>query len=227
MTETTREARQAVSVGNRIAPWRFLVFLAVLVGGFLAYRWVWPRSNVSDAAAMAFDGAAFVFLALLIPLLRGSSPESMRDHAAKNDANRPLILIVTSLVTIVALAAIAGELDGARHGQLASIVKLVGTMLLIWLFANSVYALHYAHAFYTYSDETDGDAGGIEFPATKTPSYGDFLYFAFTLGMTFQTSDTDITATSIRRIALLHSFAAYIFSIGLIAFTINVIGGSG
>jgi uncharacterized membrane protein len=151
----------------------------------------------------------------------------MRQHSASNDANRPLILIVTSLLTIVALAAVSGELDGARNAQLMSIVKLVGTLLLIWVFANSVYALHYAHAYYTLSDETDEDVGGIEFPGTETPSYSDFLYFAFTLGMTFQTSDTNITAPGIRRISLLHSFAAFLFSIGLIAFTINVIGGAG
>ncbi len=125
------------------------------------------------------------------------------------------------------MVAISGELDGARSGQLASIVKLVGTLFLIWLFANSIYALHYAHAYYTFSDETGADTGGLDFPGTKCPGYDDFLYFACTLGMTFQTSDVNITASGIRRVALLHSFAAFVFSIGVIAFTINVLGGSG
>lgn len=226
MTEATRKTRQAVSVGNRIAPWRFLMFLAVLVAGFFAYRAAWPDSEMAEAAAMAFDGAAVVFLATLLPLLRGSSPEIMRQHAAANDANRPLILVVTSVLTIVALAAISGELDGARGGNLASIVKLVVTLLLIWLFANSVYALHYAHAYYA-RDPAGRDSGGIEFPGTSAPGYDDFFYFAITLGMAFQTSDANVTSSRIRRIVLLHSFAAYIFSIGLIAFTINVIGGAG
>jgi uncharacterized membrane protein len=224
---TDEVARKPVSVGNRIAPWRFLVFLLLLVGGFLAYRFARPASLPGDAAAMAFDGAAVVFLATLLPLLRGGTAEMIRAHAAENDANRPLILIVTSVLTIVTMAAIAGELAGARSGHLHSIVKLVATLLLIWLFANSVYALHYAHAYYTRDNETGVDVGGIEFPGTPTPSYDDFLYFAITLGMTFQTSDSNITSSGIRRIALLHSFAAFLFSIGLIAFTINVIGGAG
>jgi len=225
--DTTRKARKAAGLGNRVAPWRFLVFLLLLVAGFLAYRLAWPAAKFADAAAMAFDGAAIVFLATLAPLLRGSSPETMRRHASENDANRALILVVTSVLTIIALAAVSGELDGARHGHIVSVVKLVGTLLLIWLFANSVYALHYAHAYYTRNDETEQDVGGIEFPGTRSPSYDDFLYFSITLGMTFQTSDTDITSSGIRRIALLHSFAAFLFSIGLIAFTINVIGGAG
>jgi len=225
VTKTTRNIRKAETLGNKIAPRRFLLFLAVLIGGYFAYRAAWPATKWAEGAAMAFDAAALVFLVSLIPLLRDSSADAIREHAARNDANRPLILIVTSLLTIVAMAAIAGELHGARSGEVASIVKLVGTLFLIWLFANSVYALHYAHAYYTRNDETGSDIGGIEFPGTKMPGYDDFLYFACTLGMTFQTSDANITASGVRRVALLHSFAAFVFSIGVIAFTINVLGG--
>jgi uncharacterized membrane protein len=223
----TEGERKALTIGNRLAPRRFLLFLAVLIVGYFGYRAAWPATKWSDAAVIAFDAAAVIFLATLIPLLRGTDPDTMREHAAKNDANRPLILVVTTFLTFVAMAAISGELDGARSGQGPAFIKLVCTLLLIWLFANSMYALHYAHAYYTRSDETERDVGGIEFPGTKTPAYDDFMYFAFTLGMTFQTSDTNITAPGIRRIALLHSFAAFVFSIGVIAFTINVLGGGG
>jgi uncharacterized membrane protein len=227
VTETARKASKALSVGNKIAPWRFLLFLAVMVGGYFAYRAVWPMGKWSDAAAMAFDFAAVVFLATLLPLLSDNSAEIIRDHAARNDANRGVILIFTSLLTIVAMTAISGELQGARHGELVSMVKLVGTLFLIWLFANSIYALHYAHSYYTSSEETGADRAGIEFPGTEMPGYGDFVYFAYTLGMTFQTSDTNITAPGIRHVALFHSFFSFLFSIGVIAFTINVLGGGG
>jgi uncharacterized membrane protein len=226
VTSTAKKARKALTVGNRIAPGRFLLFLAVLVAGYFAYRAVWPAAKWSDAAAMAFDAAAVLFLGSLLPLLRDSSADIIREHAARNDTNRPLILLVTTFLTFVAMTAISGELEAARGGDMTAIFKLVGTLFLIWLFANSVYGLHYAHAYYTRDDETESDLGGIDFPGTKTPGYDDFLYFACTLGMTFQTSDTDITASGIRRVALLHSFAAFIFSIGVIAFTINVLGGS-
>jgi uncharacterized membrane protein len=175
---------------------------------------------------MAFDGAALVFLASLIPLLRDATPASMRAAAKANDANRVTILVLTTVLTAVAMAAIAGELDDARAGDIVAIVKLVGTLLLIWLFANTVYALHYAHLFYKQAEPDGADAGGLEFPGTKAPRYGDFAYFAFTLAMTFQTSDVAITGPAMRHIALVHSFAAFLFNIGLIAFTINVLAGS-
>lgn len=211
-------------LGRRVAPPRFLAFLALLIAGFFAHRAVFA-AGWAEAAALAFDLAAAVFLLSLIPLLKVSGGAVIRRHADANDANRPLVLIVTALVMIVVMAAIAGELPGARTGDLAAIVKLVATLLLIWLFTNFVYALHYAHDFYTTRPDDGGDCGGITFPGTPEPAYSDFVYFALTLGMTFQTSDTDITSRRVRNVALFHSFTAFLFNIGVIAFTINALGG--
>jgi len=217
---------KARSLGNRIAPPRFLLFIATFGLAYLAFSTWWPSDDWRDGAAMAFDAAALVFLGSLVPLLKDCSPDAIRRHARDNDANRGLILGLTSLLTVVAMAAITGELRGAQAGEWLPIAKLVVTLSLVWAFANSIYALHYAHAFYASDEDTGKDAAGIDFPATKTPDYWDFAYFSFTLGMTFQTSDVAITVTAIRKIALFHSIAAFVFNIGVIAFTINVLGGS-
>jgi len=99
---------------------------------------------------------------------------------------------------------------------------VVATLALAWLFSNSVYALHYAHLFYR-----SGSKGGLEFKGEAVPDYGDFVYFAFTLGMTFQTSDVTITSRAMRRAVVLHCLAAFLFNLGVIAFTINVLGAKG
>ena len=101
---------------------------------------------------------------------------------------------------------------------------ILATLILCWLFGNFVYALHYAHMFYR-QDEEGADCRGIEMPGTAQPNYWDFVYFAFTLGMTFQTSDTSITSTRYRRVVIFHCFAGFVFNIGILAFTINVLGG--
>ena len=97
---------------------------------------------------MAFDAAALVFLVSLVPLVRDSDAAAMRAHAAENDANRFLVLVLTTLLGFAVMAAIAGEMPRRAQGDHVAAAKLVGTLLLIWLFANSVYALHYAHAYY-------------------------------------------------------------------------------
>lgn len=217
-------ARPRQLLGNRIAPARFVGFVVLLLAGFVAIRGLLGDADWKDAAALAFDFAALAFLLSLVPLLRDGTATDMRRHAAQNDANRLLVLVLTSLLTLVAMTAVTGELPRVRAGESLAAVKLVATLLLIWLFANSVYALHYAHAF--YANEGGHDRRGLDFPGTDTPSYGDFAYFALTLGMTFQTSDVAVTASAIRRIVILHSFAAFVFNIGVIAFTINVLGGA-
>jgi uncharacterized membrane protein len=212
-------------IGRRLAPPRFLVFLGLLVAGCFIHHSLATTRGWAESVALSFDLAAAVFLLSLIPLLKKSGVDVIRHHADANDANRTLVLVVTALVMVVVMAAIAGELPGARSGSLAAIAKLVVTLLLIWLFTNFVYALHYAHDFYTSLPGAKGDCGGIEFPGTPEPTYSDFIYFALTLGMTFQTSDTDITAARIRNVALFHSFTAFLFNIGVIAFIINALGG--
>ncbi|MEO6388026.1 MAG: DUF1345 domain-containing protein [Croceibacterium sp.] len=225
MPASRKTAKQAVTIGNRLFPLRFLVFLALLPVFYFGIRAILPMENWKDGAALAFDGAALMFLVTLVPLFRQCDAAAIRKHAAANDANRVLVLVITSLLTMVVMVAITGEMAGAKQGDALSIGKLVGTLLLIWAFANSVYTMHYAHAFYSAEPKHGGDVGGLDFPGTKTPDYSDFAYFAFTLGMTFQTSDVDITTSPVRRIALLHCFAAFVFNIGVIAFTINVLGG--
>ena len=218
-------AAEALKLGNRIAPPRFLLFLALLPIGYFGYSALLPGSSWGDAAAVGFDLAAAVFLLSLIPLLRDSEAIDIRRHASENDAGRGMVLLVTTLVTFAVMAAITAELDAAQGGDRIAMVKLIGTLLLIWLFANTVYALHYAHLFYARDEGTGKDAAGLDFPGTSTPDYRDFAYFAGTLGMTFQTSDVTITAPRIRHIVLLHNFAAFVFNIGVIAFTINTLGG--
>jgi len=203
------------SIGNMIAPPRFLAFLAALLICVPASA---VRFQDPALGAMAgFDLAAVLFLALSFPLLKSSDAKLIRTHAQANDANRTLLLVITAIVLAVLLIAIAAETVGQRPQPLTKVL-IVTTLALAWLFSNSVYAFHYAHLSYSEA----GNA--LEFPSTPHPTYWDFVYFAFTLGMTFQTSDVAIHDQRIRRVVTMHSFAAFVFNIGVLAFTINVLG---
>lgn len=213
------------SLGSRLAPPRFLVFLALFVAGSLGW-WLTHRGAWADALVLGFDGGALVFLGSLGLLMRVADAPRMRRSALENDANRVAVLCVTSILTVVIMVALSSELPRAAHGDSLAKVRLIGTLMLTWLVANAVYGLHYAHLYYSRDAVTQKDRGGIQFPATDAPDYFDFAYFSFTLGMTFQTSDVAITSQRIRRIVTLHSFAAFVFNLGVIAFTINALGAS-
>jgi len=208
------------TIGNRIAPARFILFLALLIpgGAFAGLHWGWRIG-----AMTGFDVAASVFLVSLWPLF-GADVPGIRARAAANDANRALLLAVTGVVMAVILVAVGAELQKGEPPATPIKALIVGTLALAWLFSNMVYALHYAHLFYSRDRKAGGDIGGLDFAGSGKPCYSDFVYFAFTLGMTFQTSDTGVTTAGMRRIVTCHCFAAFCFNLGVLAFTINVLG---
>src|SRR5690606_27907257 len=129
-----------------------------------------------------------LFLLSLAPLLGNRSADQMREAARNNDANRVLLLVITAVVIVAILVAVGAELRSGEQPGVGAVGLIVGTLVAAWLFSNTVYALHYAHLFYLGNDRGK-DQGGIAVPGTSEPDYWDFIYFAFTLGMTFQTSD--------------------------------------
>jgi uncharacterized membrane protein len=211
-------ARQR-TIGNIVGPWRFLAFMAALL---VAVPVAMSQLHNWALAAMAgFDAAALLCLLLSAPLLHSRDPRLVRDHARQNDANRTLLLIITFIVMIALLAAIGAETMEHRSEPLTKLL-VIATLILAWLFGNVVCAFHYTHL--AYLDERRAADSGLDFPGTSEPVYWDFLYFAFTLGMTFQTSDVVINDPRIRRFVTLHCFGAFVFNIGVLAFTINVLG---
>ncbi|MEO6216922.1 MAG: DUF1345 domain-containing protein [Sphingomonas sp.] len=209
-----------VTLSRKIAPWRFLAFVGVFVAG-LAILIPWLGWGIGPM--VAFDIASALFLALVAPLL-GSKAADMRKFAKDNDANRASLLGLSALVSLVVLVSVASEMHGGK-GNAITTALLIITLVLAWLFSNTVYALHYAHVYY-FDDGTGVDSGGIEIPGCDEPDYWDFVYFSFTLGMTFQTSDSQITSWRIRRISIGQCLAAFVFNLGVLGFSINVIGGS-
>ena len=206
-------------LGEKIAPPRFVLFAIVFVVGLIVLV---PSLGAGLGTMASFDIASVTFLLVTAALL-GSAAVDMRRFAKDNDANRALLLGLTALVSFVVLVAVASEIGGGKNSAFTTVL-IVATLALAWLFSNTVYALHYAHLFYL-DDGNGNDRGGIEIPACTEPDYWDFLYFSFTLGMTFQTSDVDITSPRIRRIVIGQCLAAFAFNIGILAFTINVLGG--
>jgi len=208
------------SIGNLIAPPRFILFALTFAG--VSYLAV-PQLGLRHGIMAGFDVGAVLFFLVCLPLLRHES-EKMRIAACRNGANRVVLLLVTTAVSFVILAAIATELMQGDAGHPWTLALIIGTLMLSWLFSNVIYALHYAHLF--YQDESGNDVGGLEFPGSPEPDYWDFIYFAFCLGMTFQTSDVSITDGRLRRAVTVHCLAAFVFNLGVIAFSINVLGSS-
>lgn len=195
----------------------------------LASIWV----VIVRAALIGFDAGAFVFIAGTLLMFSRSETDDMRKRAKENDPDHQILLMIALFIVGVVLVAVTVELTGTGGGKGSGVAIAGATILLAWLFSNLLFAIHYAHEFYSPGDEDDGpgrgdgedrDRGGLDFPGDGLPDYGDFAYFAFVLGMTFQVSDVEITAKSMRRLALYHSLAAFLFNIVVVALSVSLIG---
>ncbi len=210
---------------SRLAPPRFVMFIAVISA--VASGWhVLRHDSWSDALVIGFNLGVIAFAVSLWPLARDHDAAQMRRHAAENDANRGWVLLFTAAITFAMMLAMVYELPDAKNHQTWAMIKLIATLALGWLFSNLVFALHYAHMFYGAGDTPAKDQGGLDFPGTKEPDYWDFIYFSFTAGMSFAASDVNVTSGAVRRVLVVQCLLAFVFNIGALAFSINVLAGS-
>ena len=121
---------------------------------------------------------------------------------------------VGGLVGIVALLLLSGSGSGPTAAAIAP-----GGVFMVWAALHLMYATRYAHLYYT-----DG-TGGIDFNSDDPPTYRDFLYFSYNLGMTYQVSDTSVSSPTIRAIALRHCLLSYVFGTVILATVINLVTG--
>jgi uncharacterized membrane protein len=135
------------------------------------------------------------------------------------------VWLLTAAVASLAIVAVAlVQSSGQRNATaVASVLLSVISVALSWALVNTVYAFKYARLYYL--DEPDD--GGIDFKQENPPTYSDFAYLAFTIGMSFAVSETEPTSTQIRRIALGHALLSYAFGTGVLAVAINLVTNLG
>jgi uncharacterized membrane protein len=124
---------------------------------------------------------------------------------------------------VASLGAVAFVIVGSNnaHGAVAALLAALalGSVAVSWLLIQTLFTLRYAVLYYS------GTVGGIDFNSAEPPRYADFAYVAFTLGMTYQVSDTNITDGQIRVAILRQGLQSYLFGAVILATTINLVVG--
>ena len=151
------------------------------------------------------------------------NPVETKQFATREDNTRAgthLLLLGAALVSLVGVVLAFLKANEGAHRQEVLLEGFgVFTIACSWFLVHTVFAVRYAHLYYTEPE------GGIDFKAkgAEHPDYLDFAYTAFTVGMTFQVSDTDITRREMRREVLRHALMSFLFGAVILATTINVI----
>ena len=147
--------------------------------------------------------------------------QDTKDHALRENPGRALADAILLLAAIISIAAVAILLIGANDstGFTKAIDISLGlvSIVLSWAMVHTLYMLKYARLYYGVPE------GGVSYNEKDPPRYTDFAYLAFTLGMTFQVSDTNLQTKEMRVTALKHALLAYLFGTVIIATTINAL----
>ncbi|MGO4593537.1 DUF1345 domain-containing protein [Leifsonia sp. 2TAF2] len=187
-----------VSVGvGLLNAWHYALIAGWAAACIVYIVWVW-------ASVWRLDGAA------------------TKSHATLEDPGRrttDLVLILASVASVVAVVFILVDAKSLKGGAQLSVALLaIVSVALSWTLVHTVYTLRYARIYYR-------TGGGIDFNQEEKPQYSDFAYLAFTLGMTFQVSDTNIQNAYIRATVLRHTLLSYLFGTVIVAATVNLVAG--
>lgn len=170
---------------------------------------------------VGWDAAAACYLTLVWNSIRGLDAVATKRIATRDDDSRAAVDIVLLLASAFSLIGVVAGLAKAE-GDLSALMVVSGaTVVLSWLTVHSTFMLRYARLYYS----TDGSGGaGIDFNDDCDPDFSDFAYLAFTVGMTFQVSDSKVTNRVLRRTISRHALLSYLFGTVIIGVTINVVG---
>lgn len=194
---------------------RFLAAFALglaLVAGLRLAGW----RDLSMSLLVGFDSFALCYLVLVTSHFRALTPARLRMHSQDEDEGIVLIGLLASLAVAVSLGAILGVLRGEAADWAARTLALLAVPLG-WAMVQCLAAVHYAHLHYLRDAEDP-----VRFPGkARDPGPWDFLYFAFTIGMTAQVSDATLGTTRLRRAVLVHSVLSFFYNTVILALAVS------
>jgi uncharacterized membrane protein len=194
--------------------------------GLVAYAAIASRLSPTAAALVGWNAAGFTLLGLSWAIIGPADARATRLRAGSEDPGRTLVYVIvvaTSAVSLIAatmLVRSAHNLPPVLRDAVAGLCLV--TVALAWTMTHTAFTLRYAHLYYRADAE---GVGGVTLPGDHPPTYFDFAYFSFTIGMCFQVSDVCVTSRQIRRLVLVHAVISFVYNSAILAFVLNLLFG--
>jgi uncharacterized membrane protein len=170
--------------------------------------------------------ASIVFVVWVLLIIWPMDHKRTAEYALREDPSRTGADIVLLIASVASLGAVGYALFQAGHSpaghQLLLTSISIASVVISWVLIHTIYTLRYAYLYYSKTI-----VGRVDFKHDHEPEYSDFIYLAFTVGMTYQVADTDLIGSDFRKAVLKHSLLSYLFGVVIIATTISLIAGLG
>ena len=200
--------------------------ITVLIAGLLVAAALLPFMTWGLAVTGGWNAASLAFILTTWPVIIRADSSRAPQLAAREDeteASARALLVGASVASLLGAGYalhLAGQDSGTSRVLLAGVAVL--TVVLSWTVMNTLYTLRYADQH--FRSKPGGIAFGTE-DGQQHPGYRDFAYVAFTIGMTYQVSDTTLRNPQIRRTVLAHAILSYVFGVVIVAGSVNLISG--
>lgn len=182
-----------------------------------------PTIGWEYAGTMGWGVACIVYIVWVWTSIARLDNKATQARANREDPTSSISELLTLIGTLAGIGAVVILIVSAKnaHGVAAVFVPVLAvvSVALSWFLIHTLFTLRYARLYF------DDTPGGIDFNQKETPRYTDFAYLAFTLGMTYQVSDTDLQTFQIRSLALRHALLSYLFGALILAATVNLVAG--
>ena len=200
----------------RVSVAMVLGIIAAVLVGLVRHEWHY-------SPAVGWIVAATVYLVWTWAVVLPMNAEQTLAHVQhrREDGTAGVSHLVVLVASIAGLAGVgyllAAESGGQRHiGE-----ALVGILSVIasWFAVHTTFTLRYAMLYYS-----DDGSEPISYHQNQyRPCYKDFAYLAFTVGMTYQVSDTDLGSPRIRGSVLTQALVSFLLGAVVLASTINLV----
>ena len=178
---------------------------------------------------LAYDVAVASFLALNAYWINRVTAQDVQDYYRDREPSDRFVVVAAVVFSSLSMISVGLMADvsvtwGPVHRSIHTGCSLLA-IVLSWILLHGSYALYYAHRYYDV-DERDPQRAvkkGLSFPNDDAPDYWDFLYYAFTIAMCYQTSDVTVKSRSMRRVTVIHAVISFLYVTAILGLVINIL----
>jgi uncharacterized membrane protein len=175
-----------------------------------------------------FDVMALTYVILFLVMTIVITPDQAAEFARHREPSGTLVLILTvflSLISIAVIPALQGSLaDRNVWIKVSHVAASLLALFLCWILVHIFFSLQYMSVFYDEpAPPSETALPHLDFPARPVPDFWDFMYFAFTIAMCYQTSDVTINGPAMRRLTLLHAIFSFFYVVLIIGLVVSIL----
>ena len=208
---------------------RFRVIRSFLVGAistfsFLPFLSIRETLTLSISLALGWDLIAFLRRTWLL------NNANTREILSCSEARESLVAERTIALVFLSLGLLSFCLTELHSPKVAlpnhvHVFIAFFALFLMWLQLHNGFALYYAKRYFEMNPSPlfgDDPQYGFIFEGPE-PSFSDFLYVSYSIGLTYSMTDCGVKDSSVRRVVIIHCLSSFLFASTIFSIILSLV----